>query len=102
MKKSQLQSLIREELDKIHSEADTKVQDYGYAGDYYHVKSDIIETWSDSETITNDIIGFLKAAYDTSGGSTQGDTKQGGANLVKMVIDAILKGVQASKPLLNK
>lgn len=94
MNKKDLHKIIKEELDKIRSEADTKVQDQGYAGDYYHVKSDIIETWADDQTITNDIKGFLNAAFDTAGGSTQGDTKQGGSNLVKMVTNAILKGIQ--------
>lgn len=93
MNKKDLHKIIKEELDKIRSEANTKVDDQGYAGDYYHVISDIIETWADEQTITNDILGFLKAAFDTRGGNQAGDTKKGGEQLTRMVINAILKGI---------
>ena len=116
MKKSELQRIVKEELKSVLNEKrmaqsknrkkinelDTKVQDQGYAQDYFGITSDITETWDTTDTITKDIIGFLKAAHESAGGSGMGSTKAGGPKLVKQIMDAILKGIEKSKPLLRK
>lgn len=98
MKKQELTQIIKEELQKVLSETNTKVQDQGYANDYYNISSDITETWINTETITKDIIGFLQAAHATAGTAST----IGGPKLVKEVMNAILKGIEKSKPLLRK
>jgi len=120
MKKSELQRIVKEELKSVLNEKrmaqsknpkkinevdtnlDVIVQDQGYAQDYFGITSDITETWDSTDTITKDIIGYLTAAHQSAGGSEMGSTRAGGPKLVKQIMDAILKGIEKSKPLLRK
>jgi len=95
MKKSEFRQLIREEIGKVLKETDIKLDDLGfrsagYAASYYNVSSDVITTWDNTKIITQDIKGYLAAAHET-----------GGPKLVREVMNAIIAGVDQSKPLLR-
>lgn len=81
MKKSELRSLVREELKNVMKEGDT----------YRRIKSDINETWDDLKTVENDLYNFLENTFDS-----------GGTEDLKNCINAIIKAVNKAKPLLTK
>lgn len=72
-------------------ETNIKMVDQGYAQNFYKIKSDIISSWSDTNTIEADIEGYLKLAHES-----------GGPKLVREVMNSILAGVNNAKPLLRQ
>lgn len=86
---------------KFLKEARVDINDQGYGQSVYKISSDILDTWKTTETITSDLKGYMKAAHDTQG-KIKPNATLGGPRLVKEVMNAILKSVNDSKPLLRK
>jgi len=81
MKKSELQQIIKEELQRILAEGDP----------YRGIKSDINETWENEKIIENDIYKFLEHSHES-----------GGPELVKDIMNAINRAMNKSNKFLKE
>lgn len=76
-------------LKSLLKETNIKLDDQGYAQDYHNIKSNLVDTWTDTNTVKADIKGYLELAHES-----------GGPKQMEEVMKAMLEAIKETRKLL--